>query len=122
MRVIVCGSRGWQDSETIAARLASIPDPGSVTIVHGGAKGADRIAKQEAKKAGMLVESHYPDYDTFSPNTAPLERNEKMASLGADLCIAFWDGNSRGTAHMINRAHRHGIPVEVIRPSAGPDG
>lgn len=116
MRVIVCGSRDWQDRETIAARLAAIPNPDSVTIVHGKAKGADRIADQEAKKIGMAVESHYPHYDKFPGNTAPLERNEHMASLGADLCIAFWDGSSRGTQHMINRARKHGIPVEIIKP------
>ena len=114
-RVIVCGSRLWNDRATIERRLADLPDPGSVTIVHGGARGADRIAHQEAQKAGLLVEVHEPDYTIHSSKAAPLIRNRRMAALGADLCIAFWDGRSSGTAHMMDEAKRVGIPVEVVR-------
>lgn len=113
VRVIVCGSRKWHDRKRIADRLGDVP-PDSV-IVHGGAKGADRLAEQEAQKWGLLVEPpHLPDYDTYGPKVAPLKRNEYMASLGADLCIAFWDGRSNGTEHMMEQAKKHGIPVEVI--------
>jgi hypothetical protein len=38
-----------------------------------------------------------------------------MAELGADLCIAFWDGRSKGTSHMIETARSHEIPVEIIQ-------
>jgi hypothetical protein len=115
-RVIVCGSRRWHDRQRIADRLGDLP-PDS-TIVHGGAKGADRIAHQEAQKWGLLVEEH--DYrpfitrDRVSAKRAPLVRNEHMAALGADLCIAFWDGRSTGTGHMIERAQAYGIPVEIV--------
>jgi hypothetical protein len=40
-------------------------------------------------------------------------RNEEMAALGADLCIAFWDGRSTGTKDMVDRAYDHGIEVEL---------
>jgi hypothetical protein len=43
-----------------------------------------------------------------------------MAKLGADLCIAFWDGHSHGTKHMMETAIKHGIPVEVIRAADPP--
>lgn len=36
-----------------------------------------------------------------------------MAALGADLCIAFWDGSSSGTLDMMERAAKYGIPIEV---------
>lgn len=117
VRVIVCGSRRWRDRKRIIDRLADLPDPGSVTIVHGGAGGVDHIAHQEAQKLGLLVEEH--DYRPFigpdcAPKRAPLKRNEHMAALGADLCIAFWDGRSTGTAHMMGEARKRGIPVEVV--------
>ena len=124
MRVIVCGSRGWTDRAPIINRLAELPDPGSVTIVVGydptkdKPSGVDRIAYQEAQKAGLQVEA-YPADDFIvrgkvGGDRAPLERNKHMASLGADLCIAFHDGRSTGTAHMMTQARNMHIPVEVI--------
>lgn len=117
MRVIVCGSRRWHDRKVIELRLhdlvlASAPD--YPVIVHGGARGADRIAGEEAQKAGLLVEVHRPDYAALGPKRAPLVRNEDMAAAGADLCIAFWDGRSTVTAHMIAQAKCHGISVEIV--------
>ena len=111
MRVIVCGSRSWTDRGRIADRLFDLP-PGS-TIVHGAAKGADRIAHQEAEKLGHFVEPHPADWETHSKR-AGIIRNEEMAALGADLCIAFWDGLSTGTAHMVDRAEAHGIELELV--------
>jgi hypothetical protein len=116
VRVIVCGSRHWHDRDRISDYLYDlvIKHGGDITIVHGGAKGADRIAHQEARKAGLLVEEHPPAYDIHSAKRAPLIRNEQMAALGADLCVAFWDGRSTGTAHMMTQARERGIPVEVV--------
>ena len=120
-RVIVCGSRRWHDRTVIANRLhdlvLSYPRGTWITIVHGDARGADRIAHQEAQKHGMLVEPHpYQPFigPTVPPKIAPLTRNEHMAKLGADLCIAFQKDGSTGTAHMITQAKLAGIPVEVI--------
>lgn len=115
MRVIVCGSREWTDREQIADRLFDLP-PGS-TIVHGGAKGADRIAHQEGQKLGHYPEPHPADWEQRGKRAGVL-RNEEMAALGADLCLAFWDGRSRGTADMIDRAEKHGIPLELFTDGA----
>lgn len=111
MRVIVCGSRKWHDRGRIASRLFDLP-PDSI-VVQGGAQGADRIAKQEAEKLGLVVEEHRAEWGSLGKR-AGLIRNTLMASLGADLCIAFWDGRSTGTAHMMEQAKAHGIPVEVV--------
>ena len=118
MRVIVCGSRGWHDRKVIADTLNGIvlefgcifPDP---TIVHGAARGADRLCADEAGKAGMLVEAHPADWEQHN-KAGGFIRNEKMAALGADLCIAFWDGQSNGTKDMMDRAKKHDIPVRVV--------
>lgn len=121
MRVIVCGTREWPQEhlgalrEVIADRLFDLPTDS--VIVHGNARGADRIAHQEAQKLGLYVEDHpYQDFitETCSPKRAPLERNTHIASLGADLCISFWDGKSTGTADMTSKAEVRGIPVETI--------
>lgn len=111
MRVIVCGSRAWTDREAIANRLSDLP-PGS-TIVHGAARGADRIAGQEGQKLGHLIEEHSAEWETHGKRAGYL-RNAHMASLGADLCIAFWDGRSKGTQHMVDLAEDAGIPLELV--------
>lgn len=117
MRVIVCGSRRWHDRRAIERRLydlAIAANGEEITIVHGGAQGADRIAEQEAQKAGLLIEKHPAQWGSLGKR-AGLIRNAHMASLGADLCIAFWDGRSTGTAHMMEEARKREIPVEVIQ-------
>jgi hypothetical protein len=111
-RIIVCGSRRWQDRDRIADRLFDCPT--DTTIVHGNARGADRIAHQEAQKLGLLVESHPADWERHGKRAGVI-RNEEMADLGAELCIAFWDGSSKGTEHMISAARMRGIPVETVR-------
>lgn len=40
-------------------------------------------------------------------------RNAQMAKV-SDALIAFWDGHSRGTEHMINFAKRRGLDVTII--------
>ena len=111
MRVIVCGSRRWRDRDAIVNRLFDLPTDS--VIVHGNAAGADRIAHQEAQKLGLLVEPHPADWEEHGKAAGPI-RNRAMAQMGADLCIAFWDGHSRGTAHMMSEAGARSIPVEII--------
>lgn len=120
MRVIVCGSREWTDREAIANRLFDLPVDS--VIVHGDCpRGADRLAGQEAEKLGLLVEKHPADWAYYGKR-AGFIRNERMARIGADLCLAFWDGHSSGTAMMVDLAELHGIPVELYtegRPGKG---
>lgn len=110
-RTIVTGSRRWNDRTKIVNRLADLPP--DTTVVHGGARGADSIAHQEAQKLGLLVEVHKADWERYG-KPAGLIRNHKMAEMGADLCLAFLRDNSTGTLHMVEEARRRGIPVEVI--------
>jgi hypothetical protein len=111
MRVIVCGSRGWSNRDLIAEILSDLP--WDTTIVQGGAKGADRIAKQEAEKLGFLIQEFPAEWNTHGKR-AGLIRNETMAMAGADLCLAFWDGRSTGTQHMTEMAAKYGIPIRVV--------
>jgi hypothetical protein len=38
----------------------------------------------------------------------------------SDALIAFWDGHSRGTEHMINFAKRRGLDVTIIGNGVNP--
>lgn len=114
MRVIVCGSRGWKDRDQIAHILSSLP--GDTTIVHGAARGADRLAGDVAERdCGFKVEQYPADWGK-NPRRAGHIRNDVMLDTDPDLVIAFWDGISRGTGSMIDKARKRGILVEVYTP------
>lgn len=81
-------------------------------IVSGGAKGIDRLAALYAKEQGIVLTEFFPDYVRYG-KAAPLKRNEKIV-MYADEAIAFWDGRSRGTAHVIGLFQRARKRVTVI--------
>ncbi len=121
IRVIVCGSRHWSDRQAIKDRLWNIGNEHlNKTLVHGACPtGADAIAADVVANDlggatyGWTVAA-FPAAWEAEGNSAGPRRNERMAMAGADLCLAFWDGQSRGTADMIARCVRHGIPVRIV--------
>jgi hypothetical protein len=54
MRVLVCGSRGWNYKKTIIDRLTRLPR--EAVVMHGGARGADALAGEIAEALGHRVE------------------------------------------------------------------
>ena len=122
-RVIICGSRTQDKQEEnvlrsiIVTRLKAIPQHWTIVVGYDPKKrtprGADKIVYEEATKLGLMVETHPADWDKHKKSAGPI-RNNKMARLGAQQCIAFWDGTSPGTKDMIDRAQLYNIPVEVV--------
>lgn len=113
MKVLVCGSRTWTDAARVRERLQALPP--DTTIIHGGAGGADRLAAREAQSIGLRVRAFPADWDGLGKR-AGFIRNLAMFDQRPDLVLAFWDGRSRGTAHVVGEAHRRRIPVEIIAP------
>ncbi len=114
MRVIVCGSRDMPNRGRVWAALDKLRRP--VVIVHGACKtGADEHTRNwcyEMRNEGVTEEAHPADWGRG--HCAGPERNSRMAKLGADVCLAFWNGRSNGTCDMIRKATAAGIPVRVI--------
>lgn len=84
-----------------------------VTVVHGGASGADSMAGKIARECFYKEEVHPADWATHG-RKAGLLRNAAMVEAGADLCIAGWDGRSTGTLDTIRRCVQAGIPVRIV--------
>jgi len=119
-RIIICGSRDWSDDAAVYESLMlelsrlGVKECSDVTIVHGACPtGADAIADTWASDSGANVERYPADWKQFGFAAGPM-RNEAMANDGAELCLAFWDGVSRGTLSMVSLAVKSGIPVHVV--------
>lgn len=124
LKVIVAGGRDFNDKhflfniiDIILYRYRGRRD---VEIITGGAKGADSLGKQYAIENGLL-HKEFPAQWGIHGKSAGFLRNIEMAEY---LChqgkidgvvIAFWDGKSKGTRHMIESAQRLQIPVNIIR-------
>lgn len=112
-RVLVCGSRGWKDEERVYEVLSELSQRDEIEVLHGGAEGADSAALWASLDLDITSRSFLPNYKEHGA-AAPHVRNDLMLSK-ADLVVAFWDGESKGTKSVIEKARKRGIPVEVIR-------
>lgn len=118
IKVIIAGSRDFNDYKLLKESCVSLfhqwhLKPSDITIVSGTARGADSMGEQLANEFGIKVERYPADWDAYG-KTAGYKRNEKMAEV-SDTLIAFWDGRSRGTGHMIDLAKKHKLNVNIVR-------
>ena len=129
-RLLITGSRKWDDRDTIrdALYMAFLQMGGQggekITLVHGGAPGADKIAAEIwSRNSGMPIEAHRAMWEIWG-KAAGRNRNLVMVQRGADLCLAFHKDGSPGTAHCIAAAEEAGIPVRIFKEVSklGQDG
>jgi hypothetical protein len=141
-RVLVTGSRDWDNATAIAAAIdQAVIDAGDrpVIVVHGACPtGADWHADHHArwmrgKGCAVDVEPHpaqnHPTEDFGPWPGAGPRRNQYMVSLGVDLCLAFIGPcnrthcyrpphGSHGATHCARLAKHAGIlvkSIEVVR-------
>lgn len=115
-RVIIAGGRDFSDYELLKRKVLfytkDVNKDNLIVIVSGKAKGADSLGERLAKEIGWEVMEYPADWDK-NGKSAGCIRNTKMAKI-ADALIAFWDGKSRGTKHMIDTAEKNDLLVRVI--------
>lgn len=80
-------------------------------IVSGGADGIDECARLYAQEKNLKLTEFLPEYEKYR-RAAPLKRNLKIIGY-ADLVLAFWDGKSRGTKHVIDNCIKQNKRVMV---------
>ena len=117
MRVIVCGGRFFNDLRRLESMLDSIFSEREVTIITGGAPGADRMANQWARSRGHKAEVYRADWNRYGNAAGPI-RNKEMLDTGVDMVIAF--PGDRGTANMVKIAREAGVLVFNVAPRPSP--
>jgi len=112
--VIVAGGRDFNDPKLHFKSILDSWFHGNFNhVVSGMARGADSMAVEYATKKGLVLDKFPADWDTHG-NSAGYRRNEEMAKH-SHVLLAFWDGESKGTKHMIDIALREGLEVHVYR-------
>lgn len=115
MKVAIIGSRECEGL-TLKKVLENIPKD-ATAIISGGAVGADSFAKQAAAALKLPFEEFLPEYETFG-KLAPIVRNKTIVDK-ADLIIAFWDYESKGTKNALLegiRLDKKIVIVELDKP------
>lgn len=121
-RVIIAESRTFNDYKKIVEAAYTYLNPNDkITIISGTAKGADTLGELFANKNNLPLVKMPAKWDLYGKRAGYL-RNVEMANYAAEgkgVLLAFWDGKSHGTKHMIDIAKRKGLEVHVILFSRG---
>lgn len=111
MRLIVAGSRDFNDYELLKSTLVRVKTH-ITQIVSGTAVGADRLGAQWARENDIPVIEFPANWIRYG-KSAGYRRNQQMAA-NADALIAFWNGISKGTKHMIDIAAKENLKYFVV--------
>ncbi len=115
-KVIIAGTRDFADYHLLRQKCDNIlsgkVQDYNIVVVSGTARGADRLGERYARERGYRIERFPADWDRDGNAAGPI-RNALMAD-NAHALVAFWDGQSHGTKHMIDTARTKGLAVRVI--------
>lgn len=118
IRIIVAGSRGYNDRRefhnVLCAYLERFEGKNVLFISGAAPTGADDLIIRWCKKFKFPCKEMPADWDNPDyGKRAGYIRNAEMGKIGTHL-LSFYDGNSRGTAHMIDEAMKNGLMVKIV--------
>ena len=110
MRVAVVGSRTFSDFALLKSHLDRLDDV--EMIVSGGAKGADSLAELWARQNSIPTQIFRADWRKHGKSAGIIRNREIVAN--ADLIVAFWDGESKGTEYTVEFGRKKGVEVQIV--------
>ena len=116
LSVAIVGSRDFPHPEWVGAYVAGLP--AGTTVISGGARGVDTWAVDVARARGLSIVVFPADWDKHGKAAGPI-RNKQIVEA-VDLVVAFWDGESRGTANTIKLARAARKTVATYQPPGRP--
>lgn len=113
MKVIIAGGRDFNDYNLLCKVCDyMLQNQTEIEIISGTANGSDKLGEKYANEKGYKLIKFPADWSVGK--SAGYIRNEKMAKY-ADALIAFHNGISRGTMHMINLAKQYGLKIKIVK-------
>ena len=129
MVVAVIGSRTFTNYNTLAKVLDQINNISPISeIVSGGAKGTDSLSEIWASLNDVKMTIYLPEWDKLDNSDSIVKINkygnkyDAMAGMrrnkfivnAANIVIAFWDGESKGTLDSIQYAKEIKKPIKIF--------
>lgn len=108
IRLAIVGSRTFNDYATLNMILNKFKSEYSlkyIQIISGGARGADAFGERYANINNIPTKIFRADWNKYGKK-AGIIRNVAIIK-NCDICIAFWDGESHGTAHDLELCNKH---------------
>jgi hypothetical protein len=118
MKLIVAGGRDFNNYEFLCESLdfmLSKFEKKDISIVCGMARGADALGRRYGIARGFNIIEMPANWKDLGKR-AGYHRNEQMAKV-ATHCVVFWDGESKGSKHMIKLAGDYLLPCKIYRYS-----
>lgn len=116
VKLIIAGGRDFSNYAAVERAMSRILEAGKpdehFSIVSGMARGADALGVHYARENNAWLYQFPANWDKYGKR-AGIERNKEMGYF-SDHLLAFWDGKSRGTHHMITFMYDLRKPVTVI--------
>lgn len=111
-KLAVVGSRTITDYNFVKGLLDKQKDNIS-HIISGGAKGVDTLAEQWANENDIPVIVFKAEWGKYGKRAGFIRNNEIIKKC--DVCLAIWDGKSKGTQHSINLAKSMNKKLLVVK-------
>jgi len=117
MRILVCGSRHFNDYDKLKKEVLNalpIGDYLGTTVISGHARGADTLGERLAKEMQWGLDVYPADWEKHGKRGGPIRNAEMLREGKPDMVIAFRGPNSRGTQNMIEIAQKAGVEVHIV--------
>ena len=117
LRIFAGGSRTIADRVVIDAKIKALPR--WAVILTSRTHGASAAIRDATMRCGLRLEVWTAMTDRYpTAEDAYFARDEEMIR-SADRVLAFWDGDSAGTAHELTYARRLSKPVDLVLVNRG---
>lgn len=123
VNIIIAGSRTFDNYEYLKKKVLNFISEkqielSNICIISGTARGADKMGEDFAKELNLQLKCFPADWDKYGKQ-AGFIRNTQMANYAIEddnqgILIAFWDGKSSGTKHMIEIAKKKELEVKIF--------
>jgi len=112
MKLAIIGSRTFNDYKLLQEILEQHKSKITL-VVSGAAKGADSLGEKWALENNIQTLIFPAEWGKYGKRAGYI-RNEDIIK-NCDYCIAFWDGESKGTKHSISLCKKYSKPCQIIK-------
>lgn len=116
---LIVGSRGYTDYASFKTKCdALLAGKTDIEIVSGGCSGTDVLAERYAHSNGYPLQIFPADWSRYGKRAGYVRNREMHAYISTFPergVIAFWDGQSKGTAQSFALAKEFNNPIRIIR-------